>query len=86
MTTDQLLTPRRKVAIKYPDSPYEVGDILICNNGTKYYDEFPEIFKELCWWEERKESEMPEYVKFTRTGTVILFKDCLNYWAAIGLY
>lgn len=61
---EQLLVPRRRVMIDYPDSPYEVGDILFCNLGTLWYDKYPAIFKRLEWYEERSEDEMPKYVSY----------------------
>lgn len=42
-----------------------------------FYDKYPHLFKRLSWWEEREESEMPEYVKNAADG--IVFKVEYNF-------
>ena len=62
---DDLLKPRIKVENPYPNSPFTIGEI-ICEPSwqqTEWAKECPNIFRFLKWWEERLESEMPEYVK-----------------------
>lgn len=76
MTNDELLRPRYKVIADYPGNKYyPVGKIItildgnrpINDNGYRVqrcdFDEFPYLFKKLQWWEERKEEDMPEYLK-----------------------
>lgn len=67
----------------YPNSPYVEGeiftesdygsDILISNYGrfldAKIAKNHPSLFKPLEWWEERPESEMPEYVRLNPINT-----------------
>jgi len=67
MTVEELLKPRYKVIADYPYNPVEVGE-LECSDTEeqgKFLDQFPHLFKKLEWWEERKECDMPEYVKST---------------------
>lgn len=78
MTTEQFLNPRVKVIGDYPNSPFNLSEILpmtIYNNGfycsiyghyTKdkaFFEKYPHLFKILDWWEEREFRDMPEYVK-----------------------
>lgn len=44
----------------------------------KEADKYPYLFRELSWWEERAESDMPEYVK-TDDGEVYKIKDWDNF-------
>jgi hypothetical protein len=34
------------------------------------FDKYPHLFKKLEWWQERKESDMPEYVKWAHDGKI----------------
>lgn len=71
MSTEELLRPRYKVIIKAPGC-FKVGTIIEKHkyaSGEWYvpnymYDpeEFPDVFKKLEWYEERKPEEMPEYL------------------------
>lgn len=79
MKVEDLLKPRYKVLADWPesqfsskDSPasmisYWVGRIIIYGEiGVQTqikYDKYPHLFKKLEWWEDREESEMPEYLK-----------------------
>ena len=76
MTKEELLKPRWKVIADFPDSDYKVGDIED-RNWTKYVNgeddtdgivwqisDFPHLFKQLEWWEERTISQLPDYVKY----------------------
>jgi len=78
---EDLLKPRYKVIADYPFCPFEVGEILYEHEGKFYVYEdsgrypinpeaFPAVFKKLEWWEERKESEMPKYVKNAADGYI----------------
>lgn len=73
MTVEDLLKPRYKVIADFPMSICKVGEIL--EPQGKYFPvieggywnieiyKYPHLFKKLEWWEEREESDMPEYVK-----------------------
>ena len=63
MTKEQLLMPRYKVIADYPDSDFNVGEILDRDWGWDGNDEegfkksismYPHLFRKLEWWEERK--------------------------------
>lgn len=56
----------RGVQVYYVDTP---GTIL--TPGCVFeeiVDEYPHLFKPLQWWEERKDEDMPEYIKYWDTG------------------
>lgn len=73
---NELLKPRYKVIADYPSSNFLVDEILIADESDKFMQyedwgkwelvpkDYPAIFKQLAWYEERDASEMPEYVKF----------------------
>jgi hypothetical protein len=79
LSVEELLRPRIKCMIRYPDSPFPVGAILEQDieepNIYHYRDSqnrhwtledpqlYPEVFKEMQWWEDRKPDDMPKYVK-----------------------
>lgn len=78
MTPEDLMKPRYKVIADFPQwssFKYKIGDLLeklgihFVGSGTSRgineneIDLYPAIFKKLEWWEERKESDMPQYVK-----------------------
>lgn len=78
MTKEQLLKPRWKVIADFPDSDYVVGNIED-RDWSKYVNEedetdgivwsisnFPHLFKELEWWEERAIEDLPDYVKYQK--------------------
>lgn len=48
-------------------SPYRTWYISTEENGRVWQhgscEKYPKVFKKLEWWEERKETDMPEYVK-----------------------
>jgi hypothetical protein len=76
-TVEELMLPRYKVMADYPDSEFQVGEVLLqCKDGVRlvslsrnmYVDWFkvekwPSIFNKLEWWEERKTKELPDYVR-----------------------
>jgi hypothetical protein len=85
MTNDELLIPRKKVMIDFPQwstFKHKKGDILTkkgihwIGKGTargineNEIDNYPEIFRDMSWWEERKEEDMPEYVKHIATNSI----------------
>ena len=78
MTAEELLIPRYVVIGEYPDSNFDIGDILTPDrmNPTFFCDDkkipsaliekpekYPHLFRELNWWEYRKEEERPKYLK-----------------------
>lgn len=73
MNIDILLKERKVLLIKCPNVPFEVGDVIedirhgyIYNNGVNLCikaNDYPGIFGNLEWWEKRKESEMPKFLK-----------------------
>lgn len=75
MSVEQLLKPRVKMIAPVPEYGMEVGTV-ITPDEYGYFEvrpgykmnlvaikQFPHIYKPLHWWEEREESEMPEYLK-----------------------
>lgn len=70
MTKIDLLRPRFKVIADYPSSHFKVGSIKQCaekeSGDVNFYKQYPHLFQELFWWQERKVEDMPEYVKVTR--------------------
>lgn len=72
-----LLTPRIRVIVNYPGSPFKIGDILTLQNGLYRLDfqrlfsdleKYPAVFQPLKWWEYRELHEMPQYVKGIKSG------------------
>lgn len=65
MEIQKLLKPRYRVIASYPSSGYEVGSTIenIGENYCMFLNEYPHLFRKLEWWEERKESDLPKYVK-----------------------
>jgi hypothetical protein len=71
MKIEELLSARYEVIADYPQSMYEVGYVIhesMNLEGKKFFTtevhKYPHIFKKLDWFKDRKESEMPEYLKF----------------------
>jgi hypothetical protein len=93
MTVEQLLRKRVVVENKWPNCPFEVGDILI-KDGDYYWvvgaigwyskyevediEPFPYLMRPLEWWEEREVSEMPEYVKDIGDGEIFKVREWLD--------
>ena len=69
MTNEELMTPRFKVIDDYPNSLFKIDEILTgneriyCDENSKRYSDFPNIFKPLEWWEERELEDLPKYLK-----------------------
>lgn len=85
-TVEELMRPRYIVENLWPDSPYQVGEILVPDfeDRDKWVVEgyglispvlndnpnkWPHIFRKLSWWQERKEEELPNYLRH-RNGTI----------------
>ncbi len=75
--------------IDYPNSIFEVGDVIEldierdCWVCKKYEDvgmknhpaNYPDVFKELDWWEYREIEDMPMYLRDTCSGDVVKVKE-----------
>lgn len=83
MSTQELLTPRYEVIADYPNSPWEVGDILTHKLGFTYrlnhseivrnlpdIDKYPHLFAPMPWWQGRSVEEMPRYVE-NKSGYIL---------------
>jgi hypothetical protein len=72
MTPEELLRPRYKVIAEFPRiedfEGCEIDNIIITLSEDNLYEKYPHLFKKLGWWEDRKEEDMPMYLK--RTGMV----------------
>lgn len=71
MKIEELLSARYEVIANYPRSLYEVGHIIHESENlegkvffTTEVQKYPHLFKKLDWFKDRKESEMPQYLKF----------------------
>jgi hypothetical protein len=94
LSVEELLRPRKKVMFTYPGSPFNVGDILpdvlpkwMSEEQIKQemdsLDKFPAIFENLEWWEERKEEDMPEYLK-CNTSKPVSYLNIRKWWFSEG--
>ena len=63
MSPKELIKPRFEVIADYPKSIFKIGEIIENGNEFSYYTDYPHLFKKLNWWENRKENEMPSYLK-----------------------
>lgn len=76
---EELLKPRFKVIADYPNSIFEISEIIVPMNGVTYVEysdnggkteielsNFPHLFQLLKWWEERKVEDMPQYIEFNK--------------------
>lgn len=80
MNKEKLLIPRYKVVSDWPDmlERFSIGYIFEHPYGRQYltetskYDpaDFPALFKELHWWEERTIEEMPDYIKIVDENVI----------------
>ena len=70
-----LMMPRVKQIINYPRQGHEKGHIYqkdetdegwSNSEWLEWYQLYPEVFRIMEWWEERKVEEMPEYIKYIR--------------------
>ncbi len=89
-----LMQKRVKVIADYPQNPKPIGTIIPEIRG--YYEvregysikaelisDYPAIFKPLEWWEERSDSEMPQYVKLDDgVHESVIIKP--TSWAIVG--
>lgn len=73
MSNEELMRPRWRVKINYPGSQFKVGEIIIKHkyasgnwhvpNFMYEPENYPEIFEEIEWCEERDEHDMPKFVR-----------------------
>lgn len=88
--------------LPYPNSPYTVGQIIDFSEVPEFksgnvigadlpqsfYDDFPNIFRKLNWWEYRSLDEMPRYLKDVVLGKVVIkvdrYKAINNEWYFIS--
>jgi hypothetical protein len=70
MKTQELLSPRFEVIEDYPNSIYKVGSIIntgydriFCDPNSIKFSDFPHLFRKIQWFENRKEEEMPMFLK-----------------------
>ncbi len=87
MTKEQLMIPRFKVIMDYPQSTYKVGDTLTDNGKSAVLNQkgdavfaqdwqsHPKIFEQLEWWQEREIQDMPTHLKVVK---VINGEDCVG--------
>jgi hypothetical protein len=38
---------------------------------STYFDKYPHLFRKLEWWEERKENDMPDYLKSVKSNLIV---------------
>lgn len=71
-----LLLPRFKQVVDYPKSPNKVGEIFVASeNSIEYFQKYRAIYKPVKWWQHRKESDLPEYLKNKLNGEVVKVKS-----------
>jgi len=67
MTNEELLKPRYIVINDYPNSIFDIGEILdeeyVGKSSFNELKNFPHIFKPLEWWEELNLEDLPKYLK-----------------------
>jgi hypothetical protein len=70
MRAKELLKPRFEVIGKYPNSNYKLNQIIETEENnylegfpSSYFEEYPNLFRKLNWWELRKVEDMPMKLK-----------------------
>ncbi len=83
LSIDELMITRFKVVANYPKSTYKIGAIIHCFDvklmNESYFKTYPAIFQLLEWWMERKEGDMPEYVKQLNGESVYKVRTHFDY-------
>ena len=76
LTPEQLMQKRYKVIADYPNSGMDVGAVIPFKDWPElspyqiiFYNKYPNIYRELHWWENREQKDMPDYVK-TKNGVI----------------
>jgi hypothetical protein len=69
---ERLMVPRWEVIADMPFNHFTVGQIVTDINIIEGYrfSKYPHLFRQLSWWEHRKEEEMPWYFKHTSGGDI----------------
>jgi hypothetical protein len=64
LTKEQLLKPRFKLIQSFPNQQDYVVDKVIepGNSEREILREYPHLFKELLWWEDRQLEDMPQKI------------------------
>jgi len=89
-----LTQPRYLVISDYPNSHYEIGqiielsvpkdasgwDMVTLANNEEIMPKYPHLFRLLHWWEYRDEKEMPEYVKHQDKIYKVTWRDNSPYY------
>jgi hypothetical protein len=88
MNKDELLKPRYKVIADWPEmrDRFKNQPIIILDKEDEegwfttngfyqqiFFEKYPHLFKKLEWWEEREESDMPEYVTWNSCNSGIKY-------------
>lgn len=87
----ELMKPRYKCIASYPFSPVRIDQIMtgetfnLSGQEKVHMVDYPAIFQRLDWWEDRKESEMPEYIRMTDENMVIKV-DCFVWGIGFNFY
>ncbi len=85
MTVEELLKPRFEVIADYPNSGYEIGEIIECKKPltdeefVNAFLEYPHLFKKIQWWEKRQKHEMPKYLKHTLSEGDTSYHEVSNW-------
>lgn len=87
MKAKELLKPRYKLIADYPRNNFKIGAVLDPNEDGVFkiqndfhcyeieFDNYRHLFRELKWWEERKEEDMPKRIgKNNLNGIFEVFK------------
>lgn len=86
LTPEELLKPRYKVIADYPNSSDKVGSVYTLDHEGQsvFYDKYPHLFRPLSWWEERAESDLPEYVKVNKDTRGLLDLETFGQYLKEG--
>lgn len=80
---NRLLAPRYKVIALWPNTDYDIGNIIYDPSPKKqkeFFDLYPHLFKPLHWWEDRKHSDLPNYIKWVSPGSEEIYFFKVNNW------
>ncbi len=92
MSTEDLMNPRFSVTIDYPCGMWKKGDIIPTYESAMGYavkidgvsekiclKDYPEIFKQMQWWQSREKDELPKYLKTKAGNSVREVKDYIYF-------
>lgn len=71
MTREELIAPRWKQVFSWPymGENYKVGKI---HQEDGIVTKYPHLFQKLEWYEDRKPEDMPQYIKSSRAGGIVV--------------